>query len=67
MRLSYEIYKKYSRGKSKSDYLISRTENGDFISDVKSWPKHIKKICKIIGLVRPFIQIKRGINGKVLA
>ena len=64
--VSYEIYKKYSRGKSKSDYLFPRTENGDFISDVK-FNKHIKKICKIIGLNRPFIQIKRGINGKVLS
>lgn len=61
--VSYEIYKKYSRGKTKDDYLFPLTENGNFISDVK-FNKHIKKICKIIGLNRPFIERRVGISGK---
>ena len=64
--VSFEIYKKYSRGKSKSDYLFPLTESGNFISDVK-FNKHIKKICKIIGLNRQFVQRKLGIGGKEIS
>ena len=64
--VSFEIYKKYSRGKSKGDYLFPLTESGNFISDVK-FNKHIKKICKIIGLNRTFVERKLGLSGKELS
>lgn len=63
--VSYEIYKKYSRGKKKSDYLFPLTERGNFISDVK-FNHHIKIICEIIGLNRPMRIRKLGISGKEL-
>ena len=63
--VSFEIYKKYSRGKKKGDYLFPLTTNGNFISDIK-FNKHIKKICKIIGLNRPFVVRTIGSSGKEL-
>lgn len=61
--VSYEIYKKYSRGKKKGDYLFPLTESGNFISDVK-FNLHIKKICEIIGLKRPIRVRRLGVSGK---
>lgn len=60
--VSYEIYKKYSRGKTKKDYLFPLTENENFISDIK-FNKHIKKICGIIGLKRPIRRRRIGNSG----
>jgi hypothetical protein len=60
--VSYEIYKKYSRGKKKGDYLFPLTENGNFIHDTK-FNKHIKKICGIIGLKRPMRRRRLGNSG----
>lgn len=61
--VSYEIYKKYSRGKKKGDYLFPQTERGNFISDIK-FNKHIKTICEIIGLKRTMRIRKLGNSGK---
>lgn len=49
--VSFDIYRKYSNGKSNEDFLFPRTERGNPFSDVK-FNKHIKKICKTIGLKR---------------
>ena len=61
--VSWEIYKKYSRGKNRGDYLFPRTERGKFIHDQK-FNKHIKKICKIIGLNRTILMRRLGTSGK---
>ena len=61
--VSFQLYKKYSRGKKRSDYLFPRTEMGNVISDVK-FNKHIKIICEIIGLNRSVTIRKLGLGGK---
>lgn len=63
--VSFQLYKKYSRGKKKSDFLFPRTEMGNTISDVK-FNKHIKIICSIIGLNRSVTVRKLGVSGKEL-
>jgi len=60
--VSYDIYKKYSRGKSGDDYLFPRTPRGNSMSDQK-FNKHIKQICKTIGLKRKIIVRTLGSKG----
>ena len=60
--VSFEIFKKYSRGKTKEDYLFPRSENGNPIFDTK-FNQHIKKICKTIGLKRKVTVRKIGSKG----
>ena len=60
--VSFEIFKKYSRGKTKEDYLFPRSENGNPIFDTK-FNHHIKKICKTIGLKRKVTVRKIGSKG----
>jgi integrase len=60
--ISFEIYKKYSRGKSKGDYLFPRTPKGNPISDVK-FNKHIKTICRVLGFDRKIVVRKLGSKG----
>jgi len=60
--VSFEIFKKYSRGKTKEDFLFPRSENGNPIFDTK-FNLHIKKICKIIGLNRKVMVRKIGSKG----
>ena len=50
-RLTMNIFNKYSSGKGKEDYLFPRTNKGNSISGTK-FNKHIKEICKEIGLNR---------------
>lgn len=50
-RLTMNIFNKYSNGKGKEDYLFPRTNKGNSISGTK-FNKHIKEICKEIGLNR---------------
>ena len=50
-RLTMSIFNKYSNGKGKEDYLFPRTNQGNSISNTK-FNKHIKEICKEIGLNR---------------
>ena len=64
--ISFEIFKKYSRGKTKSDFLFPRTSRGNTITDVK-FNKHIKIICKILGFDRKVIVRKLGSRGKELS
>jgi len=61
--VSFEIYKKYSRGKTHQDYLFPRTSQGKQISDVK-FNKHIKNICRSLGFDRKYIERKLGSKGK---
>lgn len=49
--LSFDIFRKYSYGKHKEDYLFPRTRFGNPISNQK-FNEHIKTICRIIGLNR---------------
>jgi len=63
--ISFDIFKKYSRGKTKNDFLFPRTSRGNQISDVK-FNKHIKIICKILGFDRKVIVRKLGSRGKEL-
>ncbi len=60
--VSFEIYKKYSRGKITGDNLFPRTKRGNQISDVK-FNKQLKKICKTIGFNRKIVQRKLGNKG----
>ena len=60
--VSFEIFKKYSRGKTKEDYLFPRSENGNPIFDTK-FNQQIKKICKTIGLKRKVTVRKIGSKG----
>ena len=60
--VSFEIFKKYSRGKTKEDFLFPRSENGKPIFDTK-FNLHIKKIGKIIGLNRKVTVRKIGSKG----
>jgi integrase len=59
---SIEIYRKYSRGKHDGDYLFPRTNRGNFLSDIKI-NKHLKSICKAIGLKRKVEKVNLGIKG----
>ena len=53
-RLTRDIFNKYSNGKGKENYLFPRTNNDNPISNTK-FNKHIKEICRIVGL-------NRGVN-----
>ena len=50
-RLTMDLFNKYSNGKGKEDYLFPRTNKGNPISGTK-FNKHIKEICREIGLNR---------------
>jgi len=63
--VSYEIYKKYSRGKKRDDYLFPRTQRGNFISDVH-FNKHIKRICERLNFNRVVVKKRLGSKGKEL-
>ena len=60
--VSFDIYRKYSHGKKSDDYLFPRTDRGNPFSDIKL-NKHIKKICKTIGLNRKLTVRKLGSKG----
>ena len=60
--VSFDIFKKYSRGKTRDDYLFPRTSRGNSISDQK-FNKHIKQICKTIGLNRRIVVRTLGSKG----
>lgn len=64
--VSFDIYRKYSKGKSKEDYLFPRTERGNSMSDQK-FNKHIKQICKVIGLNRRIHKRVIGSKGKEIS
>lgn len=51
VNITEDIYEKYSRNKNASDYLFPLTEKGNKVSNQKL-NKHIKELCRIIGLDR---------------
>ena len=62
-RISFEIWKKYGSGKKREDYLFPQTKYGNPISNQK-FNKHIKEICKIIGIDSLVSRPKFDIDGK---
>ena len=63
--LTWEIYKKYSSGKSVDDFLFPRTKKGNPISNQK-FNKHIKEISKIVGLNRVILKPQYDWNNQVI-
>ena len=63
--LTWEIYKKYSRGKKVDDYLFPRTPKGNQISNQK-FNKHIKEISKIVGLNRVITKPRYDWNNQII-
>ena len=59
---SIEIYRKYSRGKHDGDYLFPKAKRGNFMLDIHI-NKHLKSICKTIGLKRKVEKINLGSKG----
>lgn len=64
-RISFEIYKKYSSGKQRENYLFPRTKFGNPISNQK-FNKHIKKVCEVIGINELVEKPRFTIDGKVI-
>lgn len=64
--MSFQIYKKYSDGKKRVDYLFPRTVNGNPMSNQK-FNKHVKTVCEIIGLKRLVRKPKFTLDGKVMS
>lgn len=62
-RISYNLWCKYGSGKSREDFLFPRTKYGNPISNQK-FNKHIKEICKIIGIDDLVDKPRFDIDGK---
>ena len=64
-RLTFEIWKKYSKNKKRNDFLFPRTIKGNSVSNQKM-NKHIKEIGKIVGLNRLVSKPRFNIEGKIV-
>jgi integrase len=62
-RISFHIWCKYSSGKVRGDYLFPRTKFGNPISNQK-FNKHIKEVCRIIGIEDLVDKPRFDIDGK---
>ena len=62
-RISFDIWKKYGSGKKREDFLFPQTKYGNPISNQK-FNKHVKEICKIIGIDELVSKPKFDIGGK---
>ena len=62
-RISFSIWKKYGSGKKREDFLFPQTKYGNPISNQK-FNKHIKEVCRIIGIDDLVSKPKFDINGK---
>ena len=62
-RISFHIWCKYGSGKKRENYLFPRTKYGNPISNQK-FNKHIKEVCRIIGIHDLVDKPKFDINGK---
>lgn len=62
--LTFQLWKKYSKNKNRTDYIFPRTNRGNPISNQKV-NKHIKEIGKIVGLNRLVSNPKFNEEGKV--
>ncbi len=63
--LTFEIWKKYSKNKTRMDFIFPRTKNGKSISNQKM-NKHLKYIGEKVGLKRGVKQPKFNLQGQVL-
>lgn len=63
--LTFEIWKKYSKNKNRTDYLFPRTLKGNPISNQKV-NKHIKVIGEKVGLNRLVSNPKYDIDGRII-
>ena len=61
--ISYKLWCKYGSGKVREDFLFPRTKYGNPISNQK-FNKHIKEICKIIGIDDLVDKPRFDIDGK---
>jgi integrase len=64
-RLTFSIWKKYSKNKKREDYLFPQTSNGNLISNQKM-NQHLKIIGEIIGLNRLVSKPSYSPDGKVI-
>ena len=62
--LSFDIYKKYSKGKHREDYLFPQFGNKPIQN--QNFNQAIKHICKIIGLNRRIKYVEYGRKGKTI-
>ena len=63
--LTWEIYKKYSSGRAVGMKLFPKTKFGNIVPNQK-FNKHIKEICRIVGLNRPIQKPVYDWNNKVV-
>lgn len=64
-RLTFEIWKKYSKNKTRTDYIFPKSMGGNLVSNQKM-NKQIKEIGKIVKLERLVSNPKFDIEGKVV-
>ena len=64
-RLTFEIWKKYSKNKKRNDFLFPKTIKGNSVSNQKM-NKHIKEIGKIVGINRLVSKPRFNIEGKIV-
>jgi len=62
-KITYEIYKKYSKGKELHNYIFPRTNLGNHISNQK-FNENIKDVCRIVGLNRKVRKTEWNLNGE---
>jgi integrase len=64
-RLTFEIWKKYSKNKKRTDYIFPRSSSGNLPTNQKM-NKQIKEIGKIVGLNRLVSKPKFNVEGKII-
>lgn len=64
-RLTFEIWKKYSKNKQRTDFIFPKSANGNPVSNQKM-NKSIKDIGEIVGLDRLVSKPKFNVEGKVV-
>lgn len=62
-KITYEIYKKYSKGKELNHYIFPRTTYGNSISNQK-FNQYIKEVCRIVGLNRKVKKTEWNLKGE---
>ena len=64
-RLTFEIWKKYSKNKKRTDYIFPRSSSGNLPTNQKM-NKQIKEIGRIVGLNRLVSKPKFNVEGKII-
>ena len=62
-KITYEIYKKYSKGKELNHHIFPRTTYGNGISNQK-FNQYIKEVCRIVGLNRKVKKTEWNLKGE---